>query len=91
MKKIYYLLFTASFFILSCNNFSPKKNIKTAPLENSIDFSSEENWVSLIQDNWFSNLSFLEISSASCLAKYVPVDSLIPLFNVFLRLWRLIV
>ena len=51
MKKIYYLLFTASFFILSCNNFSPKKNIKTTPLENSIDFSSEENWVSLIQDN----------------------------------------
>ena len=51
MKKIYYLLFTAAFFILSCNNFSPKKNIKASPLENSIDSSLEDNWVTLIQDN----------------------------------------
>ena len=51
MKKIYYLLFTASFFILSCNSFSPKKNIKASPLENSIDSSLEDNWVTLIQDN----------------------------------------
>ena len=49
MKKIHYL-FIISFFILSCNNTS-KKTTESVPLENLMESSSEENWVSLIQDN----------------------------------------
>ena len=51
MKKIHFILFTTSFFILSCNNFSTKKNVKSIASENSMDSSLDDNWVSLIQDN----------------------------------------
>ena len=50
MKTINYLLIFISFFILSCNNNS-KKQTKAISLENLMESSSEEKWVSLIQEN----------------------------------------
>ena len=50
MKKKYYLFIVTSFLILSCNNNSKKASKVISPeiMEKS---SSEDKWVSLIQDN----------------------------------------
>ena len=50
MKKKYYLFIITSFLILSCNNNSKKASKVISP-EIMGQSSSEEKWVSLIQDN----------------------------------------
>tara|TARA_B100000768_G_scaffold180467_1_gene200541 strand:- start:33 stop:788 length:756 start_codon:yes stop_codon:yes gene_type:complete len=50
MKKKHYLFFITSFLILSCNN-NLKKTSKVISPEIMEESSSEDKWVSLIQDN----------------------------------------
>ena len=50
MKKKYYLFIVTSFLILSCNNNSKKVSEVISP-EIMEESSSEDKWVSLIQDN----------------------------------------